>query len=149
MHVLIIEDSAFNAFCLTRLMQAACPQIQVITINNSVGVLSFLEKNRPSLIILDGDLRPNDELNCNGPALADAIWSNHSNQLPIIAWTDSESMRLAFAEVFKQHKKPFNDYHYWTKVVSQKRILQTIAYLIGNDSLQYLPKNDEAEALYA
>jgi CheY-like chemotaxis protein len=148
MHVLIIEDSAFNAFCLTRLMQATCPQIQVTTINNSVDVLNFLEKNTPSLIILDGDLRPQDELHCNGPVLADFIWSSYSSQIPIIAWTDSDTMRLAFAEVFRRHQKPFNDYHCWTKVVSQERIMQTLAHLIGYDSVKYLPDN-KLNALYA
>jgi len=133
MHVLIIEDNAFNAFCLTRLLQAAYNQIQVTVVNNSIEALDLLQQQTPSLIILDGDLRVSDELHCNGPALADLIWSNWLN-VSIIAWTNSELMRQAFAEIFKQYNRPFNENHCWQKIVSQKRILQSLAYFIYHDA---------------
>lgn len=128
MRILIVEDNAFNAFCLTRLLQAACPHVLVTVVNDSISALNALESDAPSLVILDGDLGVSDGLRCNGPALADAIWQ-HSPSLPLVAWSDSENMQQAFSKIFRQHKKNFNDLSCWPKIVSQERISQSLALL--------------------
>ena len=133
MHILIVEDNPFNAFCLTRLLQSVYRQIQVSVVGNSVDALNFLQQNTLSLVILDGDLRANNESHCNGPTLADVIWSS-GYTIPIIAWTDSEGMQQAFADVFEKHNKFFNENHCWTKIVSQKRMIQTLAYYIDHST---------------
>lgn len=138
MRVLIVEDNAFNAFCLTRLLESVYQQqVQIIVVNDSLSALNYLAQNNVALVILDGDLGVSDGVNCNGPALADAIWSNDP-QLPIVAWSDSDSMRSAFAEVFKRYNQLLNEYTCWTKVVSQERIRQSLAYLIVHGSREPL-----------
>ncbi|MGQ3889339.1 response regulator [Legionella sp. CNM-1927-20] len=132
MRVLVVEDSTFNAFCLTRLLQVVYTQINVTVVNDSVQALAYLQNNVPALIILDGDLKASDGLECNGPALAHTIWSSYK-YIPIIAWTNSEIMRQAFADVFRQHNKPFHDYHCWQKIVSLERIAQSLSYLIKQE----------------
>ena len=129
MRVLIVEDNAFNAFCLTRLIEVVYKQAHVVVLNNSLNVLNFLAQNDTSIVILDGDLGASDGLHCNGPALAELIWMAKP-QLPIVAWSDSDSMRSAFAEVFKQHSKPFNDHSCWTKIVSLERIYHSLPYVL-------------------
>ncbi|KTC99314.1 response regulator [Legionella erythra] len=128
MRVLIVEDNAFNAFCLTRLLQSAQPSVQVIVVNDSLSALNVIESEDVSLVIVDGDLGVGDGLLCNGPALADALWELKPS-LPVIAWTDSEIMRSAFAETFKQQQKCFNDIYCWPKIVSQERISLALNYL--------------------
>lgn len=135
MRILIVEDGAFNAFCLTQLLEAVFEPVQVVLAKDSISALNELSQNSPALVILDGHLGASDGLYCNGPALASAIWLLNP-QMPIIAWSDSEAMRLAFAEVFKQHNKVFNDYTCWTKVVSQERIRQSLPYLLAQNSME-------------
>ncbi|KTD45765.1 two component sensor and regulator histidine kinase response regulator [Legionella rubrilucens] len=128
MRVLIVEDNAFNAFCLTRLLQSVQPSVQVTVVNDSLSALNVIESDEMSLVIVDGDLGASDGLLCNGPALADALWELKPS-LPVIAWTDSEMMRSAFAETFKQQQKCFNDIYCWPKIVSQERISLALNYL--------------------
>ncbi|KTC76987.1 response regulator [Legionella brunensis] len=139
MRVLIVEDNAFNAFCLTRLLTAVNKQIQVIVVGDSLSTLNYLAENDASFIIMDGDLGASDGLYCNGPALAEVIWQKNP-ELPIVAWSDSENMRRAFIDVFKQYNKPFNEYSCWTKVVSQERIRQSLPYLLAQNAGKYFAR---------
>lgn len=152
MRVLIVEDGAFNAFCLTRLLEGVCQQVQVNVVSDSLSALNYLMHNNPSLVIVDGYLRVGDGLSCNGPALVDAIWQTNPH-LPVIAWSDCENMRHAFAKIFKQYNKPFNEYTCWTKVVSQERIRMSLPYLLAQDSLSNsftsLQLGERAETLHA
>ncbi len=130
MRVLIVDDNAFNAFCLCRLLESVVTSISVTIVNNSQAALSHVNDNLPDMVVMDGDLGTTDELHCNGPALTDALLQKYP-YLPIIAWSDSESMREAFAVVFKQYNKPVNEYNTWTKVIGMDRICKTWAYYFG------------------
>ncbi|MCL9684509.1 response regulator [Legionella maioricensis] len=130
MRVLIVEDNAFNAFCLRRLLESVVTSISVTIVNNSQAAMSHINSHLPDMVVMDGDLGLTDELNCSGPALTDALWQKYP-YLPIIAWSDSEAMREAFAVVFNQHNKPLNEYNTWTKVISIERICKTWAYYFG------------------
>lgn len=125
MHLLIVEDNAFNAYCLQRLLETLAPGIKIHSVSNSVEAIAAVKSSSPDCIVLDGDLGISDGLNCNGPALADLIWKHHP-QMHIIAWTDSEVMRSAFNRVYQQHDKPFNEYSCWTKIVSQERVRKSL-----------------------
>lgn len=150
MRVLIVEDNAFNAFCLTRLLQAAHPAVHVTVVSDSLSALNAIESDNVALVVVDGDLGVSDGLLCHGPALADAIWQIKPT-LPIIAWTDSEMMRSAFAETFKQQQKCFNDIYCWPKIVSQERISLALNYLRKQTrtSSAATAMPSVAEALYA
>lgn len=148
MRVLIVEDNAFNAFCLTRLLQASFPAIQVTVVDDSISAQQLVESDDLSLVILDGDLGVGDGLLCNGPALADTLW--HSNSLlRIVAWSDSETMRQAFAEVFKRHKKMFNDLSCWPKIVSQERIRLSLNHLFSQQYSTQHSENVRVDILHA
>ncbi|KTD22743.1 two component sensor and regulator, histidine kinase response regulator [Legionella lansingensis] len=136
MRVLIVEDNAFNAFCLSRLLTTVDKQLQVAVVNDSLSAINYLAENDVSLVILDGDLGAADGLHCNGPALAEHIWQNDSH-FPLIAWSDSECMRNAFVDIFRKYNKPLNDYTCWTKVVSQERIRQSLIYFMAQSSERY------------
>lgn len=136
MRVLIVEDNAFNAFCLTRLLTTVNKQIQITVVNDSLAALAYLAENDVSFVVVDGDLGVVDGLNCNGPSLAELIWQNQPN-MPLIAWTDSDTTRRAFIEIFKQYNKPINEYTCWTKVVSQDRIRQSLTYLLAQNLDKY------------
>jgi len=127
MHILIVEDSDFNAFCLKRLLESVHQKIQITTVNDSVNALQACENQTFDAIIIDGDLGAGNGLCCNGAALADAIWSKYPQQT-LISWTDSDFWRNAFAEVFKQYQKPFNDNYCWPKVVSYDRIRKLLSH---------------------
>ncbi|MCP0914757.1 MULTISPECIES: response regulator [Legionella] len=142
MQVLVVEDSPFNAFCLSRLFQLACSNIRVSVALDSEDALRQLRENEPALIILDGNLNAANGQYCNGPALADVIWRNYPN-LPIIAWTDCEKMLKGFAEVFKQHDKPFNEYSSWAKVISPAHIRQSLA----NFAFEFTAEDEQNSAL--
>lgn len=129
MRILIVEDSAFNAFCLKRLLEQMDKELKVDIVPHSEAARSFLAKNPMSLVVLDGDLGASDGIFCNGPALADTIWANNPQQA-IVAWSDSTTMRAAFAEVFKEYNKPFNANTCWSKVVSLDRLSQSLSYLM-------------------
>lgn len=144
MRVLVVEDHSFNAYCLQRLLETSVPHIKVSIVNNSLAAMTHLQKDRPDLIILDGHLGVSDGLHCNGPILADTIWKNYP-QMRIISWTDSESMRQAFAAVYKQHGKSFNVYSSWSKVVNPERIRKSLAYVNGHFS-QMPSKCETADA---
>ncbi|WP_133130658.1 response regulator [Legionella yabuuchiae] len=128
MRVLIVEDNAFNAFCLTRLFEAVCAAAQVTVVTESHDALLKLEQLHPHLIVLDGDLGAEDGRYCNGPVLADLIWRKYPSHA-IVAWTDNLLMRRAFAEVFHAHRKPFKDFTMWSKIIPQKQLYQALVDL--------------------
>lgn len=130
MRVLIVEDNAFNAFCLRRLLESVVTSVSVTIVNNSQTAMSHINNNLPDMVVVDGNLGATDGLHCNGPALTKVLLQKYP-YLPIIAWTDSESMREAFAVVFNQYNKPLNEYNMWTKVISIERICKTWAYYFG------------------
>ncbi len=130
MRVLIVEDNAFNAFCLRRLLESVVTSVSVSIVNNSQAAVSHINGNLPDMVVVDGDLGAIDELHCNGPELVNILLRRHP-YLPIIAWSDSESMRDAFAVVFNQYNKPLNEYNTWTKVIGIERICKTWAYYFG------------------
>lgn len=82
MRVLIVEDSAFNAFCLRRLLESVVASISVTIVNNSQAALSFVNNYCPDIVIVDGDLGASpDEMNCNGPSLQEFYCKNTRNFL--------------------------------------------------------------------
>ncbi len=84
------------------------------------------------MVVIDGDLGASkDGPFCNGPELADALLHKFP-QIPLIAWTDSESMRESFALVFHHHNKSYNEYNNWTKVISLERLCKTWAFYFGD-----------------
>ncbi|MDI1352503.1 MAG: response regulator, partial [bacterium] len=95
MRVLIVEDNAFNAFCLRRLLESVMTFGTVTIVNNSRAALSLINNYSPDLVIIDGDLGAfNDGLHCNGPELATIILGKYPH-LPLIAWSDSIELREA------------------------------------------------------
>lgn len=131
MRVLIVEDNAFNAFCLRRLLESVTTSLEVTIVNNSQAALLYVANNIPDLVIVDGDLGAlNAELHCNGPQLSRLILKKYPH-LPLIAWSDSDVMRQDFAVVFEQFDRPYNEYNSWTKVISLERICKTWAYYFG------------------
>lgn len=128
MRVLIVEDNAFNAFCLRRLLESVVTSISVTIVNNSQAALSFMNNYCPDIVVMDGDLgASNDEVNCNGPELAGILMQKYP-QLPIIAWSDSDIMREDFIQVFKNYGRLLNEYNTWTKVIGLERICKTWTY---------------------
>ncbi|KTD52950.1 response regulator [Legionella quateirensis] len=128
MRVLIVEDSAFNAFCLRRLLESVVAQVSVTIVNNSQTALSLINSHSPDMVVIDGDLgADSDDHCCNGPELVDILIPKYPN-LPLIAWSDSEVMREAFSQVFKRHNHSLNEYNSWSKVISIDRICKTWAY---------------------
>lgn len=136
MRVLIVEDNAFNAFCLSRLLQTVNKQLKIKVVSDGCSALRYLTQYEVSLIILDGDLGENPNSNDNGPTLANSIWSKNS-QIPIIAWSDSEDMRAAFAGVFKQHNKAFDHKSCWPKAVDSGLVLQALSLVSAHTELNY------------
>lgn len=131
MRILIVEDNAFNAFCLRRLLESVVTSVSVTIVNNSQAALCHIDNNSFDMVVIDGDLgAASDKAYCNGPDLAHLILQKNP-LLPIIAWSDSESMREAFALVFKQYDRLYNEYNCWTKVISLERICKTWAYYFG------------------
>lgn len=129
MRVLIVEDNAFNAFCLRRIVESVMTSVSVTIVNNSVAALSLIQNYHPDMVIIDGDLgaASADPAYCNGPELIRILLQKYSH-LPLIAWTDSDDMRQEFARVFKSYSIPVNEFNSWPKVVSKDRILNTLAY---------------------
>ncbi|KTD07596.1 response regulator [Legionella jamestowniensis] len=144
MRVLIVEDNAFNAFCLTRLLTMVNKHIQTTVVGDSLSALHYIAQNEVAFIVMDGDLGATDGVYCNGPALAETIWQQ-TPQLPIVAWSDSELMRKAFSDIFRQYNKPLNDFNCWTKVVSQERIRQSLPYLLAQHGDSYFPENQRSK----
>lgn len=127
MLILIVEDNAFNAFCLSRILTATLKGCQVKIASDSSEALSMIDADQYDAVIVDGDLGASDGMNCNGPALTDAIWSEYP-WITVIAWSDSSSMRQAFSEVFKRHNKLFNEYFCWPKIIQEQSILAFWSY---------------------
>ncbi|KTD33781.1 two component sensor and regulator histidine kinase response regulator [Legionella nautarum] len=146
MRILIVEDNAFNAFCLSRLLETINKQIKLKLVNDSLSALCYLAQYEVALIILDGDLGASDGVKCNGPALADVIWLNHPS-IPIIAWSDSEEMRTAFSAVFRKHNKEFNDYSCWKKEVKVDLIQQSLPFLMIQNSFNHLTKAENTDSM--
>ncbi|GGI87451.1 response regulator transcription factor [Legionella impletisoli] len=136
MRVLIVEDNAFNAFCLTRLFEAVCRVVQVTVVTESLNALHKLEQFQPDLVVIDGDLGAGDSRYCNGPLLADLIWRKYPNKA-IVAWTDNQLMRRAFEEVFHVHHKPFRDCTMWSKIMPQHQLYQALVDLSKVFNLGY------------
>ncbi|WP_133128549.1 response regulator [Legionella nagasakiensis] len=143
MRILIVEDNAFNALCLTRLLEATCQHVQVTVASNSYIALKHFEKYQPELVILDGDLGVSEGRYCNGPALADMLWRKYPNTA-VVAWTDCNTMRVKFAEIFYQHDKRFNEYSNWTKMISPKHLHQSLAHLATEFDFGYYVRPSSA-----
>ncbi len=126
MRILIVEDNSFNAFCLSRLLEATIRPAQLQVANDADKALLQLNKFRPDLLILDGDLGKSSHY--NGPMLADKIWTS-SSECVIVAWTDNIERDSDFAEVFKRHNKDFDHYTRWSKNVSASELVQAVLHL--------------------
>lgn len=127
MRVLIVEDNAFNAFCLRRLLESMKQSVSVTIVNNSRDALSLINYYLPDIVILDGDLGAKGTSFFNGPELANHILQKYPS-LPIIAWSDSDLIKKEFAGVLIRYNKLLNEYSIWPKVVSSERIDNTFAY---------------------
>lgn len=127
MRVLIIEDNAFNAFCLSRLLESVVATVAIDVVSNSQDALSFIDTHVPDLVVIDGELDLIDEFSTHGPQLAAVILQKYPH-LPLISWSDSEFMRGAFAKVLIQYNRLVNEYNTWTKTVSPECIQKTWAY---------------------
>jgi CheY-like chemotaxis protein len=127
MHVLIIEDNSFNAFCLRRLLELVVASVSVVIVNNSQDALSSIEISVPDVVIIDGELSLVDELSIHGPQLAAVLLQKYP-YLPLIAWSDSEFMRGSFAKTFTHHSRLVNEYNTWTKTVDLKCIRRTLTH---------------------
>ncbi|KTC83286.1 response regulator [Legionella cincinnatiensis] len=127
MHVLIIEDNAFNAFCLSRILETVIGSVSITVENNSQDVLSAIDSHVPDLVIIDGELNLIDEFSTHGPQLAAILLQKHPH-LPLITWSDSEFMRGAFTKVFMQHNRIVNEYNTWSKTVSPNDVRKTLDY---------------------
>lgn len=127
--ILIVEDSAFNAFCLRRLLESEVRSAIVTIAHDSQVAWSYVNNNVPDLVIIDGDLGA-DAPYCNGPELTESLLQYYP-YLPIIAWSDSESMREDFAAIFQRHNKQRNEYSMWAKVVARELIGRTWSYYFG------------------
>jgi CheY-like chemotaxis protein len=125
MLVLIVEDNAFNAFCLSRILESSIPDCHVRIAANSLDANVLIAQEQFDLIIVDGDLGASDGLHCNGPALVDLLWTE-SPWLNIVAWSDSSSMRQSFSDVFSRHHKPFDEQTCWPKMVGEQRVKNVI-----------------------
>lgn len=132
MHVLIVEDNEFNAFCLRRLLESVMTTSSSVTVaNNSQAALSLIYNTLPDLVIIDGALgAPEKGAYCNGPELANILLYKYP-ELPVIAWSDSETMRQEFSDVFAHYDRPINKYNYWAKAVSLEVIHSAWAYYFG------------------
>lgn len=127
MRVLIVEDNAFNAFCLRRLLESAVSPVTVSIVNSSKAALLLINNHSPDMVVIDGDLGTSEY---NGPELLDVLLKKYSD-LPVIAWSDSDAMKEAFARVLSQNDKQMNEYNTWTKIVSRERICKTWAFYFG------------------
>ncbi len=127
MRVLIIEDNAFNAFCLSRLLESVISSVAIDVVSNSQDALSFIDTHVPDLVVIDGELNLIDEFSTHGPQLAAVILQKYPH-LPLITWSDSEFMRGAFAKVLIQYNRLVNEYNTWNKTVSPECIQKTWAY---------------------
>ncbi|WP_367607494.1 response regulator [Legionella sp. W05-934-2] len=121
MNILIVDDNAFGAYCLSRLLSLVNADVSISIVHNSQAALSAIETRQPDWVVLDGDLQAGDGIYCNGPALLDCIWSVYPD-ISAVVWTDSDAMRLKFAEVFDRYNKPFTEDYCWPKMVKQNRI---------------------------
>lgn len=128
--ILIVEDSAFNAFCLRRLLESEVTSVIVTIAHDSLAAMSYVNNNVPDMVIIDGDLGATDAPYCNGPALTETLLQQYP-YLPIIAWSDSETMREDFAVAFMRHNKHLDKYSIWTKVVARDLIRKTWSYYFG------------------
>ncbi|WP_298624272.1 response regulator [uncultured Legionella sp.] len=130
MRILIVEDNAFNAYCLRRLLESVVAKVMVTIVNNSQAALSLMNANPADMVVIDGDLGAVQDGYCNGPELAHLLLKKFP-LLPLIAWSDSDFMRDEFAVVFNQHLQSLNEYNSWTKAISLERIYKTWAYYFG------------------
>ena len=130
MRILIIEDNTFSAFCLRRILESVLASVSVIVTSNSQDALSLIDFELPDLVIIDGELEQVNESSRHGPQLAAAVLEKYPH-LPMIAWTDSEFMREAFAKVFIQHNRLVNGHSIWAKVISPECVRRAWTYYFG------------------
>jgi CheY-like chemotaxis protein len=150
MRVLIIEDNSFNAFCLSRLLEAVCPQVNISVITNSIDALHATETFNPNLVILDGDLGGGAN-QYNGPVLADIIMRKYPDKA-VVAWTDNAPFRSAFEGVFKAHHRSFNETVMWSKQLSHNDLHQALSKLAADYNMSYFWQTSGSlhmERLYA
>lgn len=131
MRVLIVEDNAFNAFCLRRLIEQVILTVSVNVVQNSHDALAVISNHIPDLVVIDGDLGTTEGLNCNGPELANILLQKYP-QLPLVSWSNSESMNESFMQVFRMHGKVYNECTIWTKLVSLESLVQTLNYYFAD-----------------
>lgn len=143
MQVLIVEDNAFNAFCMARLFETICSNTEVSVAKNSLEAITNIDAIAPDLVVLDGNLQALDGDQCNGPALADYIW-RRCPRMPIVAWTDHEGMIKKFKDVFATHLKPFNEVTAWPKSMDYTKLYQAITTLSLKYDLDLFCHNPEA-----
>lgn len=127
MRVLVVEDDAFNAFCLQRVLQLAFLDCQVELAHNSAIALQHLSHTSYDLLVLDGDLgvMEEDKL-CNGPALLDKLWQEKPRQ-KAVAWSDSSRMLQEFRSVFHRHGREFTQSCCWPKTITAQKIVNLAA----------------------
>lgn len=127
MRILVVEDSPFNAFCITRLLQEANPALEVAVAKNSEEAMTFLSIAHYSLVVLDGDLGAIDGTLCQGPVLALEIQRRYP-KLPLVCWTDNAAMRQAFRKVFASVGISMDDMYCWNKVISLSTMRSILAF---------------------
>lgn len=130
MRVLIIEDNAFNAYCLRRLLESTHYFLNVTVAATSQMALAHLQNHCFDLMIIDGELS-HEPIPLNGPKLAQIILEKNPKQ-HLIAWTDSSEMKEQFTEVFNQFHHGCNEYTLWNKTISLEHIIKTLMYYFGN-----------------
>jgi DNA-binding NarL/FixJ family response regulator len=145
MRVLIVEDNAFNAFCLRRLLESVLGTSCVITVvDNSHAALTLIYRSSaPDLIIIDGQLgAPDSGGYCNSPELANILLYKYP-ELPIVVWSDEDEVRREFMRVFQAHDRLIQDCYFWNKTVDLDFISSIWTQCIG------LPHTDYARTVVA
>lgn len=127
MRILVVEDSPFNAFCITRLLQEANPALEVAIAKNSDEALALLSLEHYSLVVLDGDLGALDGKLCQGPVLALEIQKQYP-KLPLVCWTDNAAMRQSFQKVFAIAGIVMDEMYCWNKVIPIANMRSILAF---------------------
>jgi CheY-like chemotaxis protein len=130
MRVLIVEDNAFNAYCLRRLLESTHYFLNVTVAATSQMALAHLQNQCFDLMIIDGELS-HESIDLNGPELTQIILEKNPGQ-HVIAWTDSPEMKEHFAQVFNQYHYGCNEYTLWSKAIHPEHIIKTLMFYFGN-----------------
>lgn len=146
MRILVVEDSPFNAFCMTRLLQEANPALEVSVAKNSDEALISLAKEHCSLAVLDGDLGAVvDGGLCQGPVLAVEIQKRYP-KLPFVCWTDNAAMRQAFHNVFASVGIVMDNMYCWNKVIPLNEMRSILAFFGLDAHVQRQPVGSRVPA---